>query len=228
MDLKVIVLNLALLLATAFQPARPGYTKKEQFYEEALIKMGELTQIMERAIDDTLYGAVFARSPVYDGRYYLGIRSTGIVCFPSCRSRTPKRHNILVYTSYEAAVRDGFRACKRCRPDQSYPPDRDVVERVNMLLRKHWNQPLSLVALGSTLHMSPAHLQRLYTRHCGTSPQKALEALRVERAQNLLLNPALTITEVAHLVGFHSRSHFVHIFSRSTGLSPSAFRQGRS
>jgi len=188
-----------------------------------------LTPTMGRPIDDALYEAVLTRSPHYDGRYYIAVRSTGIVCFPSCRSRTPKRVNILVYTSYEAAIGDAFRPCKRCTPDlHSRPPGHDVVEHVNTLLQTHWNQPISLMDLGTALNMSPSHLQRLYTRYCGISPQKALEIVRMEHAQTLLENTALTVTEVAHRVGFRSRSHFVHVFSRTMGITPSAFRPRRS
>jgi AraC family transcriptional regulator of adaptative response / methylphosphotriester-DNA alkyltransferase methyltransferase len=182
-----------------------------------------------QTIDDALYEAVLMRTSAYDGRYYLGIRTTGIVCFPSCRSRPPKQGNILVYNSYEDAIHDGFRPCKRCRPDHSHPPDRIMVDRINALLKSQWNQPLSLTELGTHLNMSPSHLQRLYTRYCGISPQKARETLRMEHAQQLLLqNTELTITQVAQLVGFHSRSHFVQIFSRNTGMTPSAFRHRRS
>ena len=43
---------------------------------------------------DELYETMVKRNARFDGRYYVGIVSTGIVCFPSCRSRLPKRENV--------------------------------------------------------------------------------------------------------------------------------------
>lgn len=70
-------------------------------------------------VTEDLYEAIQNNSKKFDGQYYIGIRTTGIVCFPSCRSRVPKKENVRVFTSYLEAIHAGFRACKRCKPD--YP-----------------------------------------------------------------------------------------------------------
>ena len=82
-------------------------------------------------VSDELYGAMSARDPRFDGRYYVGIVSTGIVCFPSCRSRLPRRENVRVYASLADALRAGFRPCKRCRPDspRRQSPDAEMANR---------------------------------------------------------------------------------------------------
>jgi O-6-methylguanine DNA methyltransferase len=66
--------------------------------------------------DDTLYAALTARDPRYDGRAYVGVTSTGIFCRLTCPARTPKRDNTRFFASTDAALAAGFRPCKRCRP----------------------------------------------------------------------------------------------------------------
>lgn len=174
-----------------------------------------------RPIDDDLYAGVLIRTAAYDGKAYLAIRSTGIVCFPSCRSRIPKRANIFVYDSWQQAVEDGFRPCKRCKPDLGpRTPDAELVARVMGILESRCQEPLSLASLGEALHVSPSHLQRVFSRHTGMSPQKALENLRVERAGRWL-REGRTVSWVANAVGYRSRSHFVRVFYRHTGHTPS-------
>src|SRR6201994_679056 len=59
------------------------------------------------------------RDARFDGRFYIAVKTTHIYCRPSCPARTPKPTNVRFFASAAAAQRDGFRACKRCRPDAS-------------------------------------------------------------------------------------------------------------
>lgn len=53
----------------------------------------------------------------YDGQFYIAVKTTGIYCLPSCPARAPLRKNIRLLDTMEECVREGFRACKRCKPD---------------------------------------------------------------------------------------------------------------
>lgn len=66
--------------------------------------------------DDTLYGALLARDPDYDGRAFVGVSSTGIFCRLTCPARKPKRENCQFYNDVTACLQAGFRPCKRCHP----------------------------------------------------------------------------------------------------------------
>ncbi|WP_025698146.1 Ada metal-binding domain-containing protein, partial [Paenibacillus forsythiae] len=63
---------------------------------------------MDQALFDLVYQAVARRDACYDGIYYTGVRTTGIVCRPSCRARTPRPDNVTFYPSLEAALQAGF------------------------------------------------------------------------------------------------------------------------
>jgi len=61
--------------------------------------------------------AVTARDKAFDGRFYYGVVTTGVVCKPSCRSRAARPENLRFFESIEAAELAGFRPCRRCRPE---------------------------------------------------------------------------------------------------------------
>src|SRR5690349_1457800 len=65
------------------------------------------------------YRALSARDPRFDGRFFTGVKTTGIYCRPICPARTPKRENCIFYPSAAAAQEAGFRPCLRCRPESS-------------------------------------------------------------------------------------------------------------
>ncbi|MBI1832504.1 MAG: methylphosphotriester-DNA--protein-cysteine methyltransferase family protein, partial [Planctomycetes bacterium] len=52
----------------------------------------------------------------YNGLFFLGVRTTGIFCRPTCPARKPLPKNVEFFPTVQAAVASGYRACKRCRP----------------------------------------------------------------------------------------------------------------
>jgi AraC family transcriptional regulator of adaptative response / methylphosphotriester-DNA alkyltransferase methyltransferase len=65
--------------------------------------------------------AVVGCAQQYDGVLWYGVKTTRIYCRPSCRSRTPRRENVVFFASCEEAMERGFRACKRCQPNRKPP-----------------------------------------------------------------------------------------------------------
>ena len=71
---------------------------------------------MQTEFDDR-YEAVLRRDAAHDGAFVTAVVTTGVYCRPSCPARTPKRANVRFFAAGEDARAAGFRACKRCRPD---------------------------------------------------------------------------------------------------------------
>ena len=94
-------------------PQGPSALMSENREQEPL-RACRLARVLD---DDACYHAVLARDARFDGWFFSGVRTTGIFCRPSCPARTPHRRNIEFHPTAAAAVRAGFRACLRCRPD---------------------------------------------------------------------------------------------------------------
>ena len=126
----------------------------------------------------------------YDGAFVYAVRSTGIYCRPSCPSRRPRRTQVTFFPLPEAAERAGFRACRRCRPQQSpargSDPRVDAVQRVCRFLDEHPDAPTTLATLARQVGINAHQLHRAFTRLIGITPREYREAARVRRLQGHL------------------------------------------
>ena len=93
------------------------------------------------------------------------------------------------------------------------------------LMHAHMHRDLSLEEIASAAHLSPFHFARLFKKLTGASPHAYLAGLRAARAQELLAETDLPVTEVGARVGYMSSSHFARAFRQATGISPSAYRK---
>jgi methylated-DNA-[protein]-cysteine S-methyltransferase len=66
--------------------------------------------------DDACWTMLQRRDPAADGRFIVGVRTTGVYCRPTCAGR-PLRRNVVYFRNVEQARSYGLRACRRCAPD---------------------------------------------------------------------------------------------------------------
>lgn len=92
-------------------------------------------------------------------------------------------------------------------------------------ITENLHEDLTLTQIARTLCMSPYHFARGFKQATGRSPHQYLIERRVERATRLLRDTDLPITQIAHLVGCTSQSHFSVLFHRATAMTPRAFRR---
>jgi AraC-like DNA-binding protein len=93
------------------------------------------------------------------------------------------------------------------------------------LMHAHLHRELALEEIASAAHLSPFHFARLFKKLTGATPHAYLASLRAARAQALLAETDLPVTEVGARVGYMSSSHFARAFRQATGLSPRAYRK---
>lgn len=176
---------------------------------------------------DTMWKATISCDPAYDGVFFYAVKTTGIFCRPSCKSRVPNDENVSFYLYSEEAKRAGYRPCKRCRPDLSlkkYDPFSFILEDTMMLIESNYVQNISLNDIASTVGVSRFHLNRIFKERTGYTPRKYLEEVRVKKAKELLLTTNFNSTEIGYQIGYQSISSFYNAFKRNTGLSPRRFR----
>lgn len=101
--------------------------------------------------------------------------------------------------------------------------DRRIRRAVEMM-HANMDRDLPLEELAGAAYLSPFHFARLFKKLSGASPHAYLATLRVQRAQQLLAETDLAVSEVSARVGYASPSHFSKAFRQATGMTPRAFR----
>jgi len=164
----------------------------------------------------------------YDGRFIVGVLSTGIFCLPSCPARKPKPENVRFFYSPEAAAGEGLRACKRCRPELFYQqrdPDREALEALVASVREAPEDFGDVDAMATEIGFGRSKLHRLLRRHYHASPATVLQRSRLTRARQELIESRRKVLDVSLAAGYESPSAFHDNFMRATGLSPGAYRR---
>jgi AraC family transcriptional regulator of adaptative response / DNA-3-methyladenine glycosylase II len=177
------------------------------------------------------YEALRTRDPRFDGRFFVGVSTTGIYCRPVCPARTPKRENCRFFPSAAAAQEAGFRPCLRCRPETtadlgSWRGTSNTVSRGLALIAQGEldGDGASVEALAERLGVGARQLRRLFHQHLGASPVAVAQTRRVLFAKQLVHETRLPMTEIAIAAGFRSVRRFNETFQNVFGRSPSSLR----
>lgn len=160
----------------------------------------------------------------YDGKFIYAVTSTGICCRPSCQSPNPKFENVRIFQNIEAAIKAGFRPCKRCKPIGERIPDEEWVMQINDYIEHHFHEHLTLNLIADACHGSPYHLQKIYKKVTGYSPLEYIHHMRVEKAKRLLKTTEQKVEQIGQVVGFSNTAYFITLFKKMTGVTPRKYR----
>lgn len=122
----------------------------------------------------------------YDGRFFYAVRSTGVYCRPSCKSRPPKPENVEYFDSAAEAESAGYRPCKRCLPGRAdYDPGRRDSGARPELIELHLDDMDAMRAALAGVGLSRVQLTRVFERRFGVPIKQYADALRIQRAKSL-------------------------------------------
>ncbi|MFN9504090.1 MAG: Ada metal-binding domain-containing protein [Rubrivivax sp.] len=181
------------------------------------------------------YAALLARDARFDGRFFVGVTSTGIYCRPVCRVRAPLLRNCRFFGHAAGAEASGFRPCLRCRPELA--PGLSLIDSPAALAHDAARQLDAAAALGHSLSMpalalrlgvTDRHLRRIFGATYGVAPLDYLTTRRLLRAKQLLTDTDWPVTQVALACGFASLRRFHAAFAERYRLNPSQLRQHRT
>jgi AraC family transcriptional regulator, regulatory protein of adaptative response / DNA-3-methyladenine glycosylase II len=182
-----------------------------------------------------LYRAMLSRDARFDGRFFVGVLSTGVYCRPVCRVRTPLARNCRFFGHAAGAEQAGFRPCLLCRPELAPGLARHDAPAALAQAAARWldraavrGEPTAMSALSERLGVSERHLRRIFQASFGVAPLAYLQTRRLLLAKQLLTDTALSAAEVAGASGFGSVRSFNAAFARHYRLQPRVLRRRAS
>ncbi len=168
--------------------------------------------------DETCYAAITARNPDYEGVFYVGVRTTGVFCRPTCPARPPKRENCEFFADAEQAMLACYRPCKRCRP-LSHPNEtsevvRLLVETVEREPQRRWRD-----ADFDALHVHASTARRQFRKQFGMTFVQYARARRLGAAfQAIRAGERVIMAQLD--AGYESGSGFRDAFAKIMGAPP--------
>lgn len=165
-----------------------------------------------------MYEASFHKDSSFEGIFWMGVKTTGIFCRPTCTARKPKFENVEFFFHTKEAMLKGYRPCKVCKPLETL--------NVTPLYIKELLQEISadpslklkdydLVKRG----LEPATIRRWFVKHHGVTFHAFQRMSKLNTAFKKLQQGEM-VTEVAFDSGYESLSGFNESFKNVFGVSP--------
>lgn len=176
------------------------------------------------------YQALKSRDTRFDGIFFVGVTSTGIYCRPICPVKTPKQENCRFFETAEAAEKQSFRPCLRCRPELApgNAPVDDASRIAYLIAQRIEENPVNdtnLENIATEFGLSSRQLRRIVQKELGVSPIELLQTRRLLLAKQLLTETKLPITEIAFASGYSSLRRFNDAFCTRYKIAPTHLRK---
>ncbi|MGW7269720.1 AlkA N-terminal domain-containing protein [Streptomyces sp. NPDC054864] len=173
--------------------------------------------------------AVQSKDARFDGWFYTAVLTTRIYCRPSCPVVPPKPENMSFYPSAAACQQEGFRACKRCRPDSSpgspeWNQRADLVARAMRLIADGVVDRDGVPGLATRLGYSTRQVERQLLAELGAGPLALARAQRAQTARLLIETTPLPMADIAFAAGFSSIRTFNDTVREVFALAPGELR----
>jgi len=179
---------------------------------------------------DQCYSALRTHDARFDGRFFVGVRTTRIYCRPVCTARTPNREHCSFFASAAAAEAQGFRPCLRCRPEMApghatVDANHRLAQAAADLIEEGRLAETGLPGLAMALGVTDRHLRRVFQQEFGVAPIEYAQTQRLLLAKRLLTDTQLPVIEVAMASGFASLRRFNHLFRTRYRMPPQQLRR---
>lgn len=169
--------------------------------------------------------AMLDRDSSQDGRFYVGVISTGIYCLPSCKAKNPKPENVRFFDTREEAVSYGLRGCKRCWSNR-YPDTLPAwVKRLIVYLREHRQDKISEFDLARVAGVNITTVRRHFKERLGMTPLAFNRRQRLNHARGLI-EKGSNYLGAAFECGYESASGFREAYIKQFGKTPGQSQRG--
>ena len=110
-----------------------------------------------------------------------------------------------------------------------YPHD-DLTRQIKaakLYIDKNFSEDINLDKIAGKALVSKFHFIRVFKRYYGNTPNQYLQEVRIEMAKKILLK-GKSIDEVCNAIGFKSKTSFISLFKRMTGVTPLTYQNKKS
>jgi AraC family transcriptional regulator, regulatory protein of adaptative response / methylated-DNA-[protein]-cysteine methyltransferase len=171
---------------------------------------------------ETMYRALVNRDSSFEGIFYIGVRTTGIFCRPTCTAKKPARENVDFFATSNEAIESGYRPCLRCHPlDPNARPPK-LIERLRAEVERAPGGRLTDKELAA-IAIDPSTARRQFKRHYGMTFQAYHRARRMGLALTDVRRGG-RVDEARNGSGFESESGFREAFTKIFGEPPTAVK----
>ena len=169
--------------------------------------------------DSIMYRALIERDSSFEGTFFVGVKTTGIFCRPTCRAKKPREENVEFFHSVKEALLHGYRPCKLCSPLEykGKLPDwlKPLLEEIN-------NNNIVKIKDSDLLKkgINPFRVRRWFKENLKMTFQAYLRTLRISGAFGRIKLGEEKIVEAAYNSEYDSLSGFNATFKKTTGFTP--------
>lgn len=165
------------------------------------------------------YQALLAKDTEFEGIFYVGVKTTGVFCRPTCPARKPKFEHCEFFTTAQQALLASFRPCKRCKP-LSYPNQvskliQILVQAIEENPEKRWKE-----SDFKKLSVDVSTARRQFKKRFGMTFVAYARARRMGLAMKQI-REGKAVIHVQLSNGYESSSGFRDAFSRIMRTAPS-------
>jgi len=167
---------------------------------------------------EVLYEALLNKDSSFEGLFFVGVKTTGIFCRPTCSARKPKKENCTFFKSSKEALLYGFRPCKVCEPlrlNGDYPDQvKEIIREINL------DPSLRIKAEDLRRRgIQPEKLSRWFKKNMNMTFVAYQKSIRIGNAYGLI-RLGEHVTGAAYDSGYESLSAFTESFKKQTGFNP--------
>jgi len=173
--------------------------------------------------NDTMYQALVNKDSSFEGIFFVGVRTTGIFCRPTCTAKKPAPQNVEYFPSPNEALLGGYRPCLRCHPMDPAGTPPELIERLRAEVERAPDGRLTDKELAG-LAIDPSTARRQFKRYYGMTFQAYHRARRMGRALREIKS-GRRVDEARNGSGFGSQSGFRDAFERIFGESPTTAKK---
>ncbi|HEX7557165.1 MAG TPA: methylated-DNA--[protein]-cysteine S-methyltransferase, partial [Leptolinea sp.] len=184
-----------------------------------------MSDIREEEISQ-YWDAIQNRRKSFDGKIYYGVKTTGIYCRPSCPSRKPALESVVFFFTTKDAHNSGYRACRRCHPDDGNIEDANIsFMRISTLIEDQMEEINTVQTWAERANISIMKLRQIVKEAVGISPREYLIRRKMEMFKENI-QTGENVTSSLYGAGFGSSSRLYEKATHHLGMTPAKYKNG--